>query len=114
MSNERELRSYMVNRRSPLSIDKLREYELPKDILCRSYTLRTATRKVYNAERIVMQSVAFQPASVSHFLGFLPRITESALSDAISLSVVLKRPERSFGGSTDSSASSFTEGSTRV
>jgi hypothetical protein len=35
-------------------------------------------------------------------------------SDAISLSVTLKRPERSFGGTTASRASSFTDGSTRV
>jgi len=37
----------------------------------------------------------------------------AARSDAISLSVALKRPERSFGGATDSRASSFTEGSAR-
>ena len=52
--------------------------------------------------------------AVSHFEGFLLRIKVAALSDAISLSVALKRPERSFGGTTDSRASSFTDGSTRV
>jgi hypothetical protein len=38
----------------------------------------------------------------------------AALSHAISLSVALKRPERSFGRTTDSRFSSFTDGSTRV
>jgi len=41
-------------------------------------------------------------------------IKVASLSKAISLSVVLKRPDRSFGGTTDSRASSFTDGSTRV
>ena len=42
------------------------------------------------------------------------RITVRVLSEAMSWSVALKRPERSFGAMTDSSASSFTEGSARV
>ena len=42
------------------------------------------------------------------------RITGAAFSRAISLSVALKRPVRSFGAMTDSRASSFTVGSVRV
>jgi hypothetical protein len=51
---------------------------------------------------------------IGHFAAVPPRIKERDVSDAISLSVALKRPERSFGGITDSRASSFTDGSTRV
>src|SRR5579883_453930 len=51
---------------------------------------------------------------VGHF-GTIPlRIKEPDVRDAISLSVALKRPERSFGGITDSRASIFTDGSARV
>jgi hypothetical protein len=42
------------------TVDDSREFpptQLPKEVLCKSYTLRTATRKVYNAVRTVMQSV---------------------------------------------------------
>ena len=42
------------------------------------------------------------------------RITERGVSDAISLSVALKRPDRSGGAIIASSASSFTDGSARV
>ena len=55
-----------------------------------------------------------EAAPVSHFEGFLLGIKGVARSDAISLSVALKRLERSFGGTTDSNASSFADGSTRV
>src|SRR5712692_878346 len=51
---------------------------------------------------------------VGHRQGLSLRITECEVSEAISLSVALKRPERSFGGITDSSASNFTDGSARV
>src|SRR2546427_12921656 len=44
---------------------------------------------------------------------FSLRIKEPARNEAISLSVALKRPDRSFGGTTDSRASSFTVGSAR-
>ena len=44
----------------------------------------------------------------------LLRIRVPAFSEAISLSVALKRPERSFGGTIESRASSFIEGSARV
>jgi hypothetical protein len=42
--------------------------------------------------------------------GVVLRITEWDVSDAISLSVALKRPDRSFGAIIASSASSFTDG----
>lgn len=51
---------------------------------------------------------------MGHREGISLRITERAVSDAISVSVALKRPERSFGAITASSASSFTDGSARV
>jgi hypothetical protein len=51
---------------------------------------------------------------VAHFEDFLLLIKVTPCSEAINLSVALKRPERSFGGTTDSSVSSFTDGSTRV
>ena len=58
------------------------------------------------------------PSSETHWLvildQFLLRIKEPDVSDAISLSLALKRPERSVGGITDSRASNFTDGSTRV
>ena len=49
-----------------------------------------------------------------HLDHFLLRITIPVRNSAISLSVALKRPERSFGATTDSRASSFIEGSVRV
>jgi hypothetical protein len=45
---------------------------------------------------------------------FLLRIRVPALREAISLSVALKRPERTLGGTIESRASNFTEGSARV
>ena len=44
----------------------------------------------------------------------LLRIRLPGFSEVISLSVALKRPKRSFGGTIESSASSFTEGPERV
>src|SRR6266568_4240230 len=68
----------------------------------------------FNADCIVMRGPIFETPLVGHF-GTVPlRIKERDVSDAISLSVALKRPERSFGGITDSRASSFTDGSARV
>ncbi len=49
-----------------------------------------------------------------HFAVCLLRILGAAFNIAISLSVALKRPVRSFGAITDSRASSFTDGSARV
>ena len=56
----------------------------------------------------------FSAQPVSHFEGFLLRIIVAPCSDAISLSVALKRPERSLGGTTDSRTSSITKASARV
>ena len=61
-----------------------------------------------------MRSPLFVSPATYHIDIFLLRIREPACSEAISLSVALKRPERSFGATTDSRASSFTEGSARV
>lgn len=49
-----------------------------------------------------------------HFDGSVLRITERDVNDAISLSVALKRPDRSCGAIIASRASSLTEGSARV
>ena len=67
-----------------------------------------------NALYILTRSSRVALRRVVAFDLFLLRITERDVSDAISLSVALKRPERSFGGITDSRASSFTDGSARV
>ena len=55
-----------------------------------------------------------QAPPINHVDIFLLRITGEAFKEAINLSVALKRPDRSFGGTTDSRASSFIEGSARV
>ena len=55
-----------------------------------------------------------QAPSRCHVDVFLLRITEPACREAINSSVALKRPDRSFGGTTDTSVSSFIEGSARV
>ena len=49
-----------------------------------------------------------------HFDGVMLRITERDVNEAISLSVALKRPDRSVGAIIASRASSFTDGSARV
>src|SRR2546428_13573449 len=56
----------------------------------------------------------YEAPPASHLEGFVLRITEPAVSEAISLSVALKRPDRSFGAIIASRASSFAEGSARV
>ena len=61
-----------------------------------------------------MQSPASRTPPVGHADVFSPRIKEPARNDAISLSVALKRPDRSFGAMADSRASSFTVGSART
>jgi len=64
---------------------------------------------------VLLRGACFQTARpVDHFDGFLVDIKVAASSHAINLSEALKRPERSFGGTTDSKASSFTAGSTRA
>jgi DNA replication protein DnaC len=57
---------------------------------------------------------SFETPRFSHRAGFSLRITAREVRDAISLSLALNRPLRSFGGIIDSSASSFTDGSARV
>ena len=61
-----------------------------------------------------MRSPLLQTPPADHFDVLSLCIKEPARNDAISLSVALKRPERSFGGMIDSRASSFTVGSARV
>jgi hypothetical protein len=61
-----------------------------------------------------MRSLAPDPVMFNQVEGFSLRITGVAFSMVINRSVALKRPVRSFGAMTDSSASSFTEGSARV
>src|SRR5215469_1340359 len=64
---------------------------------------------------VLLRGACLQEAvPISHFEGFLLGIKVAASSHAINLSEALKGPERSFGGTTDSKASSFTAGSTRV
>jgi len=60
---------------------------------------------------VLLRGACLQHARpVGHFDGFLVDIKVAASSHAINLSEALKRPERSFGGTTDSKASSFTAG----
>ena len=61
-----------------------------------------------------MRSPCARTPPIGHLDGFSLRIKEPACSEAMSLSVALKRPVRNFGGMTDSSASSLTVGSARV
>ncbi len=55
-----------------------------------------------------------QTPPTCHVDAFLLCITEPACREAISSSVALNRPDRNFGGTTDSRASSLIEGSARV
>ena len=73
-----------------------------------------APHNKFNAESIFMLSPLLQTPRVGHVTVFALRIKKPVCSEAISLSVALKRPDRSFGAITDSRASSFTEGSARV
>ena len=57
-----------------------------------------------------MQSPLSRTPPARHLGAFSLRIKEPARNDAISLSVALKRPDRSFGAIADSRASSFTVG----
>src|SRR5215471_5405504 len=61
-----------------------------------------------------MRSLMPRGPARRHLDGVLLRITEREVKEAISLSVALKRPERSFGAIIASRASSFTDGSARV
>jgi DNA replication protein DnaC len=73
-----------------------------------------APHNKFNAESIFMRSPLLQTPRVGHVTVFALRIKKPVRSEAISVSVALKRPDRSFGATTDSRASSFTEGSARV
>src|ERR1041385_4946634 len=61
-----------------------------------------------------MRSPRSRTPPVRHVDGFSLRIKEPARNEAMSLSVALKRPDRSFAGTTDSKTSSFTVRSARV
>ena len=56
-----------------------------------------------------MRSPQLADPAICHIGFFLLRIIVPVSSAAINSSVALKRPERSFGGTTDSRASSFIE-----
>ena len=88
----------------------------------RTFEAQNSKHNYYAVHRIIviMRSKLLCGARFSqapptcHVDVFLLRIKEPACNEAMSLSVALKRPDRSFGGTTDSRASSFTEGSARV
>ena len=82
--------------------------------LVTSNRLCGAPHNKFNAESIFMRAPRTMDAARCHFVVFLLRIIGAAFSRAISLSVALKRPVRSFGAITDSNASSLTLGSARV
>jgi hypothetical protein len=70
--------------------------------------------KRFNAVSIVMRSPLLASPAPRYFVVFLPRTKEPACREAISSSVALKRPDRSFGATMASKASSLTDGSARV
>jgi len=78
------------------------------------HLLRARARNRWNAERLVTRSPVLRGPACGHRDAFVLRIMEHDVSDAMSLSLALNRPERSFGGIIDSRASSFTDGSARV
>ena len=82
--------------------------------LITSNKLCCAPHKVVNAESIFMRTPRSMVAACCHLVVFLLRIMGTSFNMAISLSVALKRPVRSFGAITDSNASSFMLGSARV
>jgi hypothetical protein len=84
---------------------------------------RPSSRRIAYAMHCIrglMQSALLCGASSSeaplagHREGFSLRITDGDVSEAMSASGALNRPDRSVGGITDSRASNFTEGSARV
>ena len=82
--------------------------------------ISTSSRYALQNIRALMRCVLLRGAClqharpVGHFDGFLVDTKVATSSHAINLSEALQHPERSFGGTTDSKASSFTAGSTRV
>jgi DNA replication protein DnaC len=91
----------------------MRRYERASTLLT-SNRLCGALHNLFNAESIFMRTPQLLDADFCHLVVFLLRIMGVAFSRAISLSVALKRPVRSFGAIADSNASSFTLGSARV
>jgi len=90
-----------------------RRYER-KPVILTTNRLCGAPHKRFNAESSLMLS---PDSAVPIFNQCEPLwlcITEAALRKAINRSVALKRPPLSFGATTDSRASSFTDGSARV
>jgi DNA replication protein DnaC len=91
----------------------MRRYERFSTLLT-SNRLCGAPHYRFNAEFIFMRTPRSIEGALRHFAVVLLRILGAAFNISISLSVVLKRPVRSFGAITDSRASSFTDGSARV
>ena len=73
-----------------------------------------ASHKANNAESAVMRTPHRGMLDWRHGMTPLLRIIVGAFSKAMSLSVALKRPVRSFGAIAASRVSSFTVGSARV
>jgi REP element-mobilizing transposase RayT len=82
--------------------------------LMSNHVLCGAPHKTCNGESIFMRSPLARTPLASYADAFELRIKERVVKDAISLSVALKRPDRSLGATTDSSDSSFTVGSART
>ena len=90
-----------------------RRYE-KKATVVTTNKLCCAPHNLFNAESIFMRTPRSMVAACCHLVVFLLRIMGTSFNMAISLSVALKRPVRSFGAITDSNASSFMLGSARV
>jgi DNA replication protein DnaC len=91
----------------------MRRYERASTLLT-SNLLCGAPHNRFNAERLVMRASLRETPPPVYFDEVVLRITEPAAKEAISLSVAMKRPDRSFGAIIASRASSFTDGSARV
>ena len=100
---EEEVKEYFLH----LTRDKHATYGVLNMTYC-------ALKFIYNAVHMVMRSPLITGPGKRHSDVFLLRIKERVCKEAISSSVALKRPDRSLGAMMDSSASSLTEGSTRV
>ena len=107
----------MVSQRSAREkglLERMQEGGRDQDCL---HQLHTAQRFSSRGEMrclLLCRLPSSETLPVRHFGGFLLRITDSDFRDSISLSLALNCPDRSFGGTTDSKASSFTDGSARV
>jgi len=93
-------------------------YALLSDVAAE--TLRTIAAKCSaphlapNAVDIVMRGLVLESPIFLYFELFSVRIKDRAVKDAINLSLARNRPDLSLGAMTDSSTSSFIDGSTRV